>query len=240
MITPPLELNGKKYPVFIHLEDRDSSSVNIGRKGISIRLPRSISRDEMAKLIIKSKHWAKEQLEKNPLKEEIIKNYNNGDKLIVGDKEYLLSITYALKQSSSAKIHNNLINLNISSELPEPKQKEHISSLLSRIIAQQRLPELQSKIKQLNEKHFQAPLNKISFKKQKSRWGSCSSKGNINISTKLLFAPDDILESVCIHELAHLKEHNHSDRFWTLVERAMPNYKEKQQWLKQNGGEIGF
>jgi len=65
--------------------------------------------------------------------------------------------------------------------------------------------------------------NKIFFKNAKSRWGSCSEAGNINVSTRLLFAPDEVLESVCIHELAHLIERNHSEKFWALVEQAMPN-----------------
>ena len=51
---------------------------------------------------------------------------------------------------------------------------------------------------------------------------------------------DDILEYVCIHELAHLIEHNHSDRFWALVEKAMPNFREKINWLKENGHGCSF
>ncbi len=240
MNTPPIEINGKKYPIRISLEPGDSSRVSIGKRGISIRIPQDMSRDEMAREILKAKVWAKEQIEKNPPKEKFVKKYNDGDKLTVGDKEYILSIRYAPKQSSSAGIINNIISLNVASELSEQMQKKHISTLLSRVIARQRLPELELKLKELNDKHFQAKINKIFFKNHHSKWGSCSCNNNINISTKLLFAPDDILESVCIHELAHLKEHHHSEKFWALVERAMPNYKEKQQWLKQNGGDIGF
>ncbi|HKZ41668.1 MAG TPA: M48 family metallopeptidase, partial [Candidatus Hodarchaeales archaeon] len=61
-----------------------------------------------------------------------------------------------------------------------------------------------------------------------------------NISTRLLFAPDEVLEYVCIHELAHLIEHNHSDRFWALVEKAMPYYPQQKQWLKEHGESIRF
>jgi hypothetical protein len=53
-------------------------------------------------------------------------------------------------------------------------------------------------------------------------------------------APDDILEYVCIHELAHLCEMNHSPRFWALVKKAMPDYKEKEKWLKANGDTCFF
>ena len=73
-----------------------------------------------------------------------------------------------------------------------------------------------------------------------SNWGSCSSKGNINLSTRLLFAPDDVIDYVIIHELAHRIEMNHSPRFWKLVSDAMPDYKEKEKWLKVHGGKLGF
>ena len=88
--------------------------------------------------------------------------------------------------------------------------------------------------------YFNQKINKVFFKYNKSNWGSCSAAGNINISTRLLFVPDDVLEYVCIHELAHLIEHNHSDRFWGVVEKAMPNYKEKINWLKENGHICSF
>ncbi len=99
---------------------------------------------------------------------------------------------------------------------------------------------LEEQINKINEIHFNQKINKIFFKSLQSKWGSCSSDRNINISTRLLFAPDDVLEYVCIHELAHLIEQNHSEDFWTLVEKAMPQYQEKEKWLKENGEDIGF
>lgn len=111
---------------------------------------------------------------------------------------------------------------------------------MSRCIAGKRLVGLQKRIEELNNKNFNQPLRKIFFKHNKSNWGSCSSAGNINISTRLLFAPDDVLDYACIHELAHLIEHNHSENFWNNVEKAMPNYKEKQEWLKEHGNTCSF
>ncbi|MDV7393186.1 M48 family metallopeptidase, partial [Arthrospira platensis SPKY1] len=68
-----------------------------------------------------------------------------------------------------------------------------------------------------------------------SNWGSCSSGRNINLSTRLLFAPPAVQDYVIIHELAHLVELNHSDRFWKLVSEIMPDYEEKEKWLKEYG-----
>jgi len=166
--------------------------------------------------------------------------HKDGDVLKVGNEEYSLRIDFKDKQSSSARITENNINLIISSNLSKELQNKHISTLLSRCIAGKRLPKLKEKINELNNKHFNQKINKIFFKHNKSNWGSCSEAGNINISTRLLLAPDDVLEYVCIHELAHLIEPNHSDRFWALVEKAIPDYKEKINWLKENGNKCKF
>ncbi|MGB3529596.1 MAG: M48 family metallopeptidase, partial [Saprospiraceae bacterium] len=59
-------------------------------------------------------------------------------------------------------------------------------------------------------------------------------QGTINLSARLLFAPPVVIDYVIIHELAHLLEHNHSDRYWAIVEQKMPDYQNHEKWLKQN------
>ena len=76
---------------------------------------------------------------------------------------------------------------------------------------------------------------KISIRDQKTRWGSCSSEGNLSFNWRLILAPPDVLDYVVIHELCHRKEMNHSKEFWTLVESLMPDYKERRKWLRENG-----
>ena len=75
----------------------------------------------------------------------------------------------------------------------------------------------------------------IRIKDQKRRWGSCSSKGNVNFNWRLSMAPDEILEYVVVHELCHFFHMDHSKAFWTVVARHLPDYKEKRKWLKDNG-----
>lgn len=69
---------------------------------------------------------------------------------------------------------------------------------------------------------------------QKTRWGSCSRKGNLSLNLKLLMAPEAVIDYVILHELLHLKEMNHSKRFWHLVAQYCPDYKIHRQWLKEN------
>ncbi|ORT99875.1 protein of unknown function DUF45 [Anaerovibrio sp. JC8] len=80
--------------------------------------------------------------------------------------------------------------------------------------------------------------NKIIIKDQESRWGSCSSLKNINLNWRIMMAPDDVIDYLVIHELAHLQEMNHSIRFWRLVGRFDQHFKLHTKWLKENGREL--
>jgi predicted metal-dependent hydrolase len=74
----------------------------------------------------------------------------------------------------------------------------------------------------------------VRIKEQKSCYGSCSSKRNLNFNWKCILAPKEVLDYIVVHELCHLKEMNHSKRFWAEVEKVYPNFKECKQWLKEN------
>lgn len=79
---------------------------------------------------------------------------------------------------------------------------------------------------------------RITIRNQVSRWGSCSQKGNLNFNCLLMLCPSEVLDYVVIHELCHIKEMNHSKRFWGLVERFCPEYKQHKAWLKEHGNEL--
>ncbi|MBE5827939.1 MAG: M48 family metallopeptidase [Butyrivibrio sp.] len=81
---------------------------------------------------------------------------------------------------------------------------------------------------------------RITIRMQKSRWGSCSAQGNLNFNCLLMRAPETIVDYVVVHELCHLKEMNHSERFWAEVEKVLPDYKERRKWLKDHENEIMY
>ena len=91
-------------------------------------------------------------------------------------------------------------------------------------------------------KHYAAIIgvqyNQITIRTQRTRWGSCSSKGNLNFNCLLGLTPPKVLDYVVVHELCHLIEMNHSKQFWDAVERTLPDYKVHRKWLKDNGNKL--
>ena len=78
-------------------------------------------------------------------------------------------------------------------------------------------------------------INSVKVREYKARWGSCSNNGDISFNWRLIMAPPKIIEYVIIHELMHIKEHNHSPKYWNYVKSLYPNINEAKEWLMYNG-----
>jgi predicted metal-dependent hydrolase len=105
----------------------------------------------------------------------------------------------------------------------DPCVVNHMKKLLKPII--------EAKLLQFNS-YYNFEYNRISIRHQKTRWGSCSSEGNLNFNCKLMCLSNELKEYVVAHELCHLREMNHSKDFWALVEKTVPNYNELMTQLK--------
>ena len=108
------------------------------------------------------------------------------------------------------------------------------------VINEHNLSTRQIKVNFQREADYWANLINVSYERifirtQKSKWGSCSSQGNLNFNLHLAYAPPGVREYVVIHELCHLREPNHSSRFWALVEKYCPDYQIPKRWLRVNG-----
>lgn len=83
-------------------------------------------------------------------------------------------------------------------------------------------------------------FGRITIRNQKTRWGSCSSKQNLNFNCLLLRAPEEILDYVVVHELCHIRHMDHSKAFWTEVEKILPDYRKRRKWLKDYGDRLYY
>lgn len=99
--------------------------------------------------------------------------------------------------------------------------------------------ELAHRTRELAALH-QLDFKRVTVRNQKSRWGSCSHSGTISLNWRLIQLPAEVRDYIITHELMHLRELNHSPRFWAEVERVCPHYRAAEDWLKKNSGRVGF
>lgn len=242
LINTTIEVGDASIPLKIYFERRAGVRYYLGRSGGIIRLPLAFTINQQGEELQKFKVWIATRVSKRkPLNDHFNKKtLNDGDKLSIGGKDYLIQKNFHDKPQFTARLRDGVISLYLFEKAIAAEQIQAQKKLLSKLVAKDQLPAIEERVRQLNARHFNKPVNKVTLKYNLSNWGSCSTKGNINLSTCLLFARPDVIDYVIIHELAHLVEMNHSPHFWKLVENAMPDYREKIKWLKKNWGTCDF
>ena len=237
-----LQIDEVDVPVRLIKERRRSIRVYMGKEEVIMRIPLGFPPAEEAKQRQRLIDWLRRQSEKREgLFARYQKaDYQSGDVLRVGQRQYTLYIQEAERKTSGGRMRDGDIHLTLSSGLSGLERSKAIRHLLSRLIGADFLPTITQRVQALNDQHFQKPIRGVKLKYIHSRWGSCSTSGNINLSTRLLFAPPEVVDYVIIHELAHLVELNHGPRFWAEVARAMPEHQQHEEWLAEFGGQCDF
>ncbi|GAB4495499.1 MAG: M48 family metallopeptidase [Saprospiraceae bacterium] len=237
-----ITVSGLELPVEITLERRNNIRYGITGKKATLRLPIGQKTEEIQYQLVELQKKVQKFFLKQPaLREKFVhKTYQTGDVLEVGQRRYVLHVSIEARNSHAGKLIGDTIHLQLSEKSTAANRNRAIKTLLSRIVASDFYPEIRRRVLDWNDRTFRQHIKSINLKYNHSNWGSCSSKNNVNLSTRLLFAPDDVQDYVILHELAHLVELNHSDRFWALVEKHMPDYQEKEKWLKINRAKCDF
>lgn len=236
-------VNDIPLPLHIHRERRNGVRASIGKKHIILRLPRGLSKTKETEYLKWLHDWL---LKKHKSKPDIFsrfkpeKAYQNGDTFRIRGHNFTLYLEKTDNQSHSGQMEGKSIYIRLGQLNSDEDFNSTIRTLISRLFGQYFLPEITQKVHSWNDRHFQKKIKSVKFRYTRSRWGSCSNTGNINLSTRLLLAPEAVLDYVIVHELCHMVEFNHSEHFWNLVERVMPDYKEHKKWLKAYGASCDF
>lgn len=238
-----IEYDGVRVPISVKREARKSIRYSITRKSVNVLMPKWLSEQKVAEELGKAEAWCKAEFAKNPslLNRFRVIVYENGEFLRVFDKDFKLLIFRENRKGLSAKmVGDKYIEVKVPQGADELSVQEALGKLLSRVFSSHFHKDVVKRVQYYNEKYYQEEIVAIRLKNNQSNWGSCSTKRNINLSSRLLFAPKDVLDYVIVHELAHLKEMNHSPRFWKIVRDVMPNYKEKEDWLTKHGHTLKY
>ncbi len=232
-----------QIPLRVHLERRRSIRVAMGQDAVLLRIPAWLSLRSQQIEIQKAKEWALQTFDQKPalLARYDRRSYQDGDQITVRGRDWRISISERERRTGSGKVTmTGHLHLQLPLDLDPMQRDDMIRKLLSRSLAAYYKPEITSRIHELNRLHFQEEIKDIYLKYNRSNWGSCSTNRNINLSTRLLLVPDEVLDYVIIHELAHLKEMNHSKRFWAWVEQADPHWRDHTAWLEEQGSLCEF
>lgn len=145
---------------------------------------------------------------------------------------------YTLRRMSGRHVRLKLDGEICTLTLPDPDCEECVRAALKQALSRLALARIRERLDEYAPR-LNVKYGRVAIRDQKSRWGSCSAKHNLNFNWKLIMAPPEALEYVVIHELCHLIEFNHSPRFWNLVKSQQPEYEAWKKWLKLHGSELG-
>lgn len=214
--------------------NRKTLSLSVSEHGVlEIKAPYTLSQKQIEDFILQKSNWIKKQLQKleqgkqgKPLVE-----WKNQEVLTICGNEYRLHIE---QRRDSKRDIVQLVNGNEICLTTPDISTQNIREMFCFWCKKACKPLMEQRIAYFAEK-MQLSYGRITLKEQKTCWGSCSSKGNLNFNWKLLLMPPEIMDYVIVHELSHLREMNHSKRFWSVVEGVLPDYKGRRKWLKENG-----
>ena len=192
-----------------------------------VKAPFGVSEQTIKNVVIKHKDWIerkkKDILSRDPKFAE--KEFVNGEGFLYLGKYYKLNIVN--KQDAPLLFNNNYFYL-LRDYLPVARD------LFINWYKEKAYEKISERVEWYAKKRGFV-YNKINITSANQRWGSCSSKENLNFSWRLIMAPLPVIDYVVVHELVHLEERNHAKSFWSKVKMLMPEYEKHRDWLKRNG-----
>jgi len=196
---------------------------------VEIVLPLGMPKREAARLFKQQQSWIKQTLlrmqQHAPEDAGLLKLPEKVELRALGQS---IVIAYHESNQPSFSEVDGILSIDLDSEQDKACQVASILRAWLKLRAKESLPDCLQGI----ALEMSADYRAVSIRLQKSRWGSCSSLGNINLNAKLLLFPPEIVRYVLVHELAHLKHMNHSSLFWQYVEQFQPDYREKRRELR--------
>ena len=224
-------MEGFDFKIFVKRTDRKkTASIKIDEGSVKVTVPKSVSSSRIRELISKREGWIKAKLNQQiSIKSKKKIKYIDGEVVPYLGRDYRLKFINGDSLSLKMKSGSFVITI---PKGQKPEQKV-IKNLLVDWYKKYAKIHLEEKTKKFSETMNVNPKS-IVIKNYKSRWGSCSSKGELSFNWRIILTPQWIVDYIVVHELCHLLEFNHSPKYWSHVKRYIPNWKDCRNWLKEN------
>lgn len=209
-------------------------SIQVQAHGVTVRVPARTPQSRVDALLRDRAAWIEQQWNEAQ-RTKLSSSRWRPDALRLLDTPLTLRYTHT-PDIKTWKMHYAAPDLHISGPAPDVHD-EAVKEVIYAWYKSTARTHIQSKVHSWAQR-LGLTYQSIRIKEQKSRWGSCSQAGNLNFNWRLIMAPDFVLEYVVVHELCHLQEMNHSERFWSLVNTAFPRAQEAKVWLRNHGSTL--
>ena len=229
-----LQLEFVKGPGFVaeivRTNRTKTASVRVQEGKVSVVVPKSLTDNQIERLVTNKTRWIKEKLLLHrqcvPVKP---KEYVSGECFTYLGKNYRLKVEKAPRASVRLLAGRLVVALPEGSNGPEAVRNSLTDWIQTHA---------EAKLREKAERYARivgVRPSSTSIRSYTSRWGGCSASGDIQFNWKIIMAPQRVVDYVVVHELCHLRVHNHSPEFWKFLERVFPDYQDCREWLKING-----
>lgn len=226
--TVEIELDGNLVSIAVKVSARARAfRLSLPTSGPLLTLPESARWADAEAFLHRHRHWLAARLPRTALARRL----EAGVRLPLRGVPHLVVPTGTLRGRVEASLHPDGPVLSV------PGEAAHQPRRLYDWLKAEALADL-SRQSHIHAQRLGVSVGQVRLRSQSSRWGSCSSTGNINYNWRLILAPPHVLDYVAAHEVAHLVEMNHSDAFWATVTRTLPDMDRGKAWLKAHGRDL--
>lgn len=234
-----VELDGKRIGYrIVRSSRRKSWTIEVKQTGeVFVRVPDTLSQEKVQLLVQEKSSWIFQQLEKYEMRLPTLRRYEDGELLPFLGNEY--PVHRRVGAAAKAEFTGSSFVITVPDGFSSEDQTliaRDVVMLLYRRIGFSHLQEIVSKYAPLA--NVSAP--KLRIKVQEKKWGCCTPKNGIIINARVLLGPKIVAEYIVVHELAHIRFRHHQKSFWDEVERLMPEYREVERILKEEGWRFVF
>ncbi|ELH0894519.1 M48 family metallopeptidase [Vibrio fluvialis] len=234
MVRMPEKIEGRGFSALvIRTSRKKSATIKVEEGVVSVVVPEALPTEKIHQLVDSKHSWI---IEKLAIHAEAVPPSEK--EYVSGESFPYLGRNYRLKVLTGDLEPTKLMNGRITITVPEPNSQSHY---IRRALINWYKRNAEKKIREKVERYAkQVGVNTgvVRIKEFKSRWGSCTTYGDLEFNWLIVLAPNRIVDYVVVHELCHLIHHDHSTRFWKEVERVMPDYQECKEWLKVNSHKL--
>ncbi len=228
--TRTLDVAGRLMPLTIRQHERATRitlRIEPGGRALKMTIPRGLAAREINAFLDRHQGWLLTKLAKFATDSSL----RSGAEILLRGVRHRIEHTGSLRGLTEAIVVEGVPVLRVSG------MPEHAGRRIATFLKKEARADLE-KLVAVHAKTIRATVTSITMKDTRSRWGSCSSQGNLSFSWRIVMAPPLVIDYLAAHEVAHLKEMNHGPRFWALCRKLCPDMDEAKAWLKRHGSHL--